>query len=250
MDYHFVVYDPSGNVTVLVTDPVPVEEQANVAARLLSQVPDAEQVGFLSEADGCDISLRMAGGEFCGNAAMSAAAYQASRSGLTEGSVLVRVSGAPEPLPVSLITQDDGSVRGTLSMPRPLSVREELFPDGKARPVIRFPGIAHVLLEEAPDREAAEALAPQWCAHLGAEAVGLLFFDREASRMTPLVYVPDAGTLCWESACGSGTAAVGAFLAQENGAPVRVSLEQPGGTLTVTASPDGPLTLSGTVKQK
>ena len=44
-----------------------------------------EQVGFVSAPSdsGCDIDLQMAGGEFCGNATMSAAALVAMRSGKT-----------------------------------------------------------------------------------------------------------------------------------------------------------------------
>ena len=94
----------------------------------------------------------------------------------------------------------------------------------------------------------AEALARRRCAELSADALGLMFLDRANETLTPLVYVPRSDTLFWEHSCGSGTAAVGAYLAKEQGMRVCVSLRQPGGTLEITASPDGELYLAGTVR--
>ena len=75
-----------------------------------------------------------------------------------------------------------------------------------------------------------------------------MFVDFEDHRLAPLVYVPEAGTLVWESSCASGTTAVGAYLAKRAGAPVKVPLKQPGGTLTIAVSADGDLLLEGTVR--
>ena len=83
-------------------------------------------------------------------------------------------------------------------------------------------------------RDLAEKAAPVWCRHLNADALGLMFLDRDACSLTPLVYVPAAGTLCWENSCDSGTTAAGAFLAGQTGLPFSISLRQPGGSLTVT----------------
>jgi diaminopimelate epimerase len=104
------------------------------------------------------------------------------------------------------------------------------------------------MADEAPDVSEAEALAKRRCAELHADALGLMFWERGAGRLTPLVYVPAADTLFWENSCGSGTAAVGAYLAKEQGTAVCVSLCQPGGTLEIAASPDGALRLGGTVR--
>ena len=96
----YAVMDPTGNITILVKTPVPAAAQPDCAARLLAAEPAGEQVGFLSPGgDGADLSLRMAGGEFCGNAAMSAAAYFCARRGDRERTVRVRVSGASAPRP-------------------------------------------------------------------------------------------------------------------------------------------------------
>lgn len=244
----YVLMDPTGNRTLLVDTPVPVEEQPAVAAELMELEPTVEQTGFLSFSGASGLSLRMAGGEFCGNATMSAAVYDAMRSGTAEGRVIVNVSGAPEPVPVAFEKEIDGSWMGMVEMPRPCSVETLRFPDGRNLPVVAFQGISHVILEqEIPEKEA-EALAKRWCAHLKADALGLMFLNRKEGRLSPLVYVPAADTLFWESSCGSGTSAVGAWLALASGKPVTVSLKQPGGVLEIAASPDGPLFLKGTVR--
>lgn len=244
----YCVADPTGNITILVTTSVETALQPSLAARLMEIEKEAEQVGFLSDDSSCDIALRMAGGEFCGNATMSAAVFAASRAGLTKSDIILRVSGAPEPVKASVCRMDDGSWKGTVNMPRPVSVDHVSLPGAGTVPVVRFEGICHVILEEAIFRPEAEKCAIEWCSCLDTDAVGLMFLDRANSRLTPLVYVPAADTLCWENSCASGTTAAGAFLAAESGKPVRAELHQPGGTLTVEASGTGNLSLTGNVR--
>ena len=247
MTLRYALMDPTGNRTILVETPVAEEAQPVVAASLMKLEPTAEQVGFLSRSEGCDISLRMAGGEFCGNAAMSAAAYYGIHTGLSKEQLTLRVSGATEPVTVQITARPEGRWQGIVQMPRPSSIETVPFSTGQAFPVVSFPGISHVILEQELPRAEAEKLARRWCDELGVEALGLMFLDRNTGRLTPLVYVPAADTLFWESACGSGSAAVGAWLAQRRGAKITVSLQQPGGVLEITAAPDGSLLLTGTV---
>lgn len=133
-------------------------------------------------------------------------------------------------------------------MPKPLSISEAF-----GLPIVHFDGISHLIVERSgaltpEERADAERCVRDWCEHLNVEGLGLLFLDRNERRMTPLVYIPGAGTLCWENACGSGTCAVGAWLAAEQAEPLTLALQQPGGTLEVRTSRTGPLTLTGTVK--
>ena len=244
----YVLFDPTGNITLLAETPVPAAEQARIARALMAREPSAEQVGFVAPGGSGGIRLRMAGGEFCGNASLCAAALALRQAERREGTVTVRVDGTDEPVTVSLTEQSGDAWRGAVDMPRPLSVGTEELPGGGRLPVVRFPGIVHVIREDAPDRETAEILAPAWCQHLGADALGLMLLDRAGSTLRPLVFVPAAGTLCWEASCASGTTAVGAWLASEAGRPVSLSLTQPGGTLAIAADPGGALRLAGTAR--
>ena len=282
----YILMDPTKNMTILVETPVPPESQPSVAARLMEQEPAAEQVGFLSAAGStghfgstsaasrpdaedrpaqCAVSLRMAGGEFCGNAAMSAAAYYSMCAGITEGQVSVQVSGTPAPVTVNIRRDENGTVtsrRAAVHMPHPVSVETISFPEGQILPVVTFPGISHVIVDKTDilfgkktlkdpaadmDRETAEEYARRWCSFLGTDALGLMFLNERESRLTPLVYVPAADTLFWESACASGTAAVGTWMAEKTGRPVALSLRQPGGILKISTTPDGTLLLEGTI---
>ena len=245
-DMRYALLDPTGNRTVLAETPTPEAEQPAVAARLMELEPSAEQVGFYS-ADGDRISLRMAGGEFCGNASMCAAVLAAMDRGVSRGTLSIDVSGAADPVEVTVCALEDGGYRGTVRMPGPVSVGTESFPDGSSFPVVRFGGISHVVAEGALSCDEAEAAAEEWCRYLGADALGIMLFDREAGTLAPLVYVPAAGTLCWERSCASGTTAVGAYLASA-GSPISLSLIQPGGILRIEADPSGDLFLTGTVR--
>ncbi|MBO5556880.1 MAG: hypothetical protein J5927_06815, partial [Oscillospiraceae bacterium] len=72
----YTILDPTGNITALVESPVAVARQSAVAADLMARHPTVEQVGFVrfapaaGEKDAVQAALRMAGGEFCGNASM------------------------------------------------------------------------------------------------------------------------------------------------------------------------------------
>ena len=246
-DLTYLLMDPTGNRTLLITDPVPESSRPAAAAELMKLEPAAEQAGFLSSSKSCDIALYMAGGEFCGNATMSAAAYFCMQTCKTEGNILVEASGAPGPVSVRIAAAEKGCWHGTVSMPLPESMQTLSFPDGRTLPVVSFPGISHVILEELMPDAAAEALIKDWCRFLRADALGMLFWDRASESLRPLVYVPAADTLFWESACGSGTSAIGAWLAFQTGRKVQLSLHQPGGLLEVSASPEGMLLLHGTV---
>ena len=273
----YAVMDPTGNITILVETPVPEASQPFAAARLMELEPAAEQVGFLSSGrDGAELSLRMAGGEFCGNASMSAAVYgEIRKAGKETGvrEILLNVSGAAEPVKVEVeaFAADGGNLepqfRGTVEMPRPRRIRRVMLPLERAEaevPAVEFEGITHLIIREDADdapglsaaakiRQDAERLAPLWCKTLGAEALGLMFLNRTEGTMRPLVYVPAAGTLVWENSCASGTTASGAFLAEQEavegiGGSFQTSLKQPGGSLGIRAERSGKLFLSGTVR--
>ena len=253
MKLNYALMDPTGNMTVLVESPVEIEDQPRCAAALLAAEPTAEQVGFISPGvGGADTALRMAGGEFCGNAAMSAAALHCLRRGIRGPATLrLRVSGAPECVTVAVAPGAQGDFACTADMPRCAAPEEvSLALDGRIYrlPLLRFDGIAHLMLPGDFDRAAAEAAAPQWCALLGAEALGLMLLDAPAGRMTPLVYVRGGDTLYWERSCASGSAAAGAYLAWRSGEKTEVSLAQPGGILRVSALPEGEITLRGNVR--
>lgn len=217
-------------MTILVKTSVPRARQSRVGACLMSdESVNAEQAGFIERAflPGARARLQMAGGEFCGNAAMSLAAYFAREDGISTGEILLEVSGAAG-LVSCRVRLSGGAYLCALAMPLPV-----ILDRVGAWPIVRLPGIAHAIVEGA-DVDA-PALVRKIADETGEDAAGVILFSREKMEIRPLVYVPSAGTLVWERGCGSGTAAVGAYLSMEKGGEIACKLRQSGGTIGVRA---------------
>lgn len=255
MNISYTKIDPSGNITLIVDSFVPREDQSRIAALLMERDPEAEQVGFLEvpEDPCCAVRLQMMGGEFCGNATLSAASVIMQQAGLDAGDMLIEVSGAPEPVKVSGNILTPGTFQGEVAMPLPESISECSFLDGfdcYTLPLVRFPGICHAIVTpDALTREKAERVIGAWCRQIKSDALGLMFFDRDKRTLTPLVYVESTGTAVWEGSCASGTAAVVSYLAELDGEYASVRLSQPRGKLSAAAAYSGSqvrsLSLSG-----
>ena len=258
-DLKYYIFDPTGNITALVESGVAAADQSAVASRIMERHPDVEQVGFITYADDAaaadvPVSLRMAGGEFCGNATMcTAALYMIRENMLGSAAIRVRVSGAAEPLEVQLRRKDAVSFDAAVTMPPAVGIDELRLADGMLQgsdslslPIVRMEGIAHVIIEPdsgffglKDDPALAETLLRGWCGVLGAECLGMMFLGEGAAlcRLTPLVYVPGADTMFWENSCASGSAAAGIYLAAQAGTPVDVTFDEPAGRLRVESDP-------------
>lgn len=253
----YACMNPTRNMTVIVRSAVPRERQGALAARLMARGGDfAEQVGFLEPASraGARARLQMMGGEFCGNATMSLAALLAEQDGLPEGREAVyplEISGA-ENVVDCRICREGAGFRAWVNMPLPESVEAmEISPDVSV-PLVRFAGIAHLLVpEEEMDAAEAQRRAPELCALLNADALGIQLTSADLARIRPLVYVRGTRSMVWERGCGSGTAAVGAYAAARAKRNAALEVEQPGGRIRVRAEwRDGAvrkITISGRV---
>ena len=190
---NYYLFNPTGNITALINDETPAED-------VMKAEPACEQAGYLGEKEGFDIYLRMAGGEFCGNATMCAAFL----TGKEEATVFVEGTGP--------VTVRKCGERFSVKMPEPLEITEL-----EGYPLVRFEGIDHVICE---DGTLDDAKISEWCLE---KAMGFMYLD--GSNLKPLVYVRDAGTLFWENSCASGTCAVGEYLKKA------VRLKNPAGIL-------------------
>lgn len=251
------IFDPTGNVTALVEDAVEPALQPSVASEIMKKHPEVEQVGFVS-LDGELPTLRMAGGEFCGNASMSAAALFAIEKDWPVPAVIeLSVSGAPEMVAVRLEQRQGETFRAAVRMPAAKTVKSRSFSYEALRgelTVVQMEGISHILiLPHSPffslrsDRASAEAAVRQWCGELNADGLGLLFVSGD--KLTPLVYVPGSNTVFWETSCASGTAAAGMALALRTGKRIDRTFTEPGGCLRVVSDPEtGETWLHGSTK--
>lgn len=262
----YSILDPTGNITALVESPVVLNEQPAAAAALMQVHPEVEQVGFVRFSDdagaAADADLRMAGGEFCGNASICAAALFLLKKGLdSDGSpvpVHLQVSGAAQTVEVLISREPDGSFSAAVTYPPILGIfphRLDFAERSERLPVICLQGISHIIIRPGScfwalrdDPAAAEAALRNWCALLSADCLGLMFLETDEApyRLTPFVYVPGSGTFFRENSCASGSAAAAVLLASESGRPVMLTLREPGGCLKAECDPSsGKILLCG-----
>ena len=245
MELKFIKASPTQNMTILVQTPVPREEQLAAAEKLIAYGNVyAEQAGYIEEPQDhrAEKRLQMMAGEFCGNASLSLAAWLAKEKGLAVGErteILLEVSGAKEPVCCE-ITREENGYTGRVEMPLPERIEERDFLLNGVQytfPVVAFHGITHIIVPAAAWGEdgvkLAEQAATTWKSELP-EVFGILLYDAEEKTLQPLVAVGES-SLIWEKGCGSGTCAIGAYLAQKAGVSIVTSLQQPGGSMQAEA---------------
>lgn len=242
----FVKLSPTRNMTLLVTSRHAVDEYQAIASQLLSAGHvHAEQVGFVNTPTSAQAQVRldMAGEEFCGNACMALAALTAAEVGLDIGArteVVVDASGTESAVTCRVEHRDPGYYC-ELTMPLPSRVEPHPFPGVSAdrTALVRYPDAVHLVVECAPHDQVVRDRARAAAVHLGATervpVVGVMLYDPVRRELAPLVNVPSLSSIVWERSCGSGTAALGAYLATRSGGPVRTSVHQPGGSMQVEA---------------
>ncbi|GHV80233.1 histidine racemase CntK [Spirochaetia bacterium] len=270
MEIAFVKMNPTENMTILVESPLPREQYGQIAARLMAYGSlFAEQVGYIEKPTlkGARSRLHMMGGEFCGNATMSTAALIAFDDGVKGGdtvTVPLEVSGAEGLLTCEVcpVAGEEKTAAVSVGMPPVLGVEKRTFQyDGASfeTHMVRTEGITHLLIDTARDKQKpwhsiAEGAIIQWNEELKADALGLMLYETtgESYRIDPLVYVEGSKSLTWERGCGSGTAAMGAWLAWKNKSTTGADIDQPGGRIKVEAeyrdNAVGKITIRGIVK--
>ena len=240
MELDFIKLSPLGNTTVFLRG----EAAQEVRAALLAEAMDydhlaAEQAGFLvaPHSEEALFRIEMSGGEFCGNATLSAAALAAAEG--AESLFLVECSGAPEPLRAEAHPLGSGRWLTRAEMPPAHEVRRislDGLSFGSAAICVSFLGIAHLVVEAA-DLSAADydELLARLMRETDADAYGVVPFERmgrEHFRIRPYVAVPSAESRVFERACGSGSLALALALG-DAAEGTRIAVEQPGGTLFV-----------------
>jgi histidine racemase len=229
-----VIAYPSGNATALLFDDRQREDRSALNAAILAawraQTNDhleIEQCCFVTRPRSPKAFTRveMFGGEFCANAARSAA-WLACGGADNDG--LLEVSGVKRPLRFRVRA---GRVAVAMPMPPALDLVapvEEGF-------VVRLDGIAHLVVDsEWGDIGSAAALVSELARHdkygLGQQpAVGVSRYDRRSGAADFHVWVKRVGTLFDETACGSGTSAIGIAAAAAAHETVTLTVAQPSG---------------------
>lgn len=252
MKLNFIKMNPTENMTVFILDPLPRNQYSTIAKQVMAYSSlCAEQVGFIektaNESSGACLRLEMMGGEFCGNATRALAAalvYRNHCSIVSEGktkNLKLEVSGIQEEIQCEVLEKNDKNYQSSIMMPMHKNIRSHEMVFEKKTYVgtlVEFSGIMHYVIEGVPKSKRVpffEALKNT--VNIKAyDAFGIMYFEKNRSYITPLVYVKATDSLIWERGCGSGSTAVGIALSYENKSSVDVEIKQPGGSLRVTTT--------------
>jgi len=215
-NYQFNIIRPGGNDTCIIAGKVDDQsERKKLNDLTMSNYPNVEQVGFLS-----DGQLNMAGGEFCGNATRSSAFLIL---GGKPGEIKLKVSGVND----ALVCGVNQNLEAYAQMPiysNPEKITPIVQPNGSSDFLVEMEGISHLItFNTAPISGLSEneikQIAKNRITDLNLDklpAAGVIFTQKQGDlyKITPVVYVRDIDTLFLETACGSGTTALGLVLAR------------------------------------
>lgn len=247
-ELNFVKINPAGNITLLYNikniDKNEIQRISKISMGELNLY--AEQVGFIN-----DTHLQMMGGEFCGNACRSFAAYLAFNdiSFQREKIYKITCSGEISELNVKVTASEvDNIFLSQIKMPKNISIKminlELLKEETKEMCEIIFEGIVHFIIEALPNKEIIDKIR-NYCKKKKYLAFGIMFFDYNKSFMTPYVEIQGFDGV-WENSCGSGTTALGYYLKEYKNVEF-AKIIQPGGWLEVCYR-NGEISIDGPVE--
>ncbi|MFC6650756.1 diaminopimelate epimerase [Paenibacillus rhizoplanae] len=245
----FVKVSPTQNMTILVRSSHEEDEYAPIALKMMSyDNVYAEQVGFIKESrlPDADAALRMAGGEFCGNACMALAVLMAHQQTSTSDSRSVKLEASgTDQLIQCMVTNTNEGYCCKVMMPAPRSIEAKIFKyDGNQFMVglIQYSDFLHVVLEverfTKPVKKMAQSLAKLLEITSTHQLIGILLYKPSSGELLPLIHIPVLDSMVWERGCGSGTASIGAYMAWKNKTPFEGAILQPGGLIKVSADLD------------
>lgn len=243
----YIKANPSGNTTVLIFTQIPQALHSSVANIIMSQeYLAAEQVAYIvpSQLNNGSMRMEMMGGEFCGNASRSFAAWLI-RNKITEQfsphdqqkfSLDIEVSGCKELLNVFIETTESiHTYNVSISMPLPNNIINGANDLLGEYSIVTFDGITHVILWNREANKQDVGIARKFLEDeaITSSAFGVLFMDMKTDTLTPVVCINKVGSLIWENSCGSGCTAIAAAISSKEKSYVNRTLHQPGGDLFV-----------------
>lgn len=240
------IYYPGGNTTALVLQkPKDQFEKVRINNQILKAFPDVEQVGFVWQYNDNNY-LEMAGGEFCGNAARSAI-YKLIEKKKALNLIFI-IDGQPTKLTGGKYSNGDIWVQIPFEGERYFEI-DNYF-------IVLIKGITNVVIEKnsfftsqkAAKIEAKKILEKLDLLKYSASGVIFLIQKKQQYFMEPVVWVKKIKTFFYETACGSGTAAVGEYLFNKNKTTIQQIIQPSKSIITIYRNKGDELTISGTVK--
>lgn len=238
----YKIYRPGGNDTALVTGINYTPEQRRaINDAIMATNPNVEQVGFIDISNPQKPIIQMSGDETCGNAARLTA--------------YISLNGQPGEVNLTFKTAEgDLSLRAGVdelgNAWAQMPIKKQLPAKNGPYQIVELKGITQVVTPLPTDLDEPNKIRQRGFEILSdlnlledVDASGVMFITPNGTGLTcdPVVWVPNAGengTLFYETACGTGTAAAGIEYAtrigesisgleiiQPSGLPITVSVE-------------------------
>lgn len=232
---------PSGNTTAIVFDQLLYADRKALNESVMNawksqnpNQPEIEQCCFVTlPRDPVAVArVEMFGGEFCGNAARSVAWVVAKGQ---DYAGLIEVSGVERPLEFKV---SDGEVKVEMPLPKDKTLVQRVAEGA----LVQLDGISQLVVtrrqdEQTPRELLADLLKSNKYDLSSQPAVGVSYYSQDSGKAEFCVWVKDVDTIFDETACGSGTSAIGVALAAEAGKSVSMDVTQPSGeTIRTEAS--------------
>lgn len=226
-EFSYYLYSPCGNDTALVEgDNIDEQTKKILNDKIMSTHSNIEQVGFISLDK---FKIDMAGGEFCGNAARSAAYHYLKGN---KGEIRINVSNK-----MVMNAGVDENKRAWSEIPL-YSGKNFINAIDNGIYEIIMNGIKYIILEKDVskqyllDKKNIKANAMNILKEYkirDSEAIGVVFIEdvKEKIKIHPVVWVKSINTLFYETACGSGTTAVAILQAVKNNKSQNLDIIQP-----------------------
>ncbi len=233
---------PSGNATAIVFDQLLTADRKSLNDGVIGAwkarndgSPGIEQCCFVTFANDPRAVARMEmfGGEFCGNATRSVV-WLVTGGKNCEG--LIEASGVERPLQFKV---KDGDV----SVEMPLPQKGKLTTEVAEGMLVQLDGIAQLVVTDKrikqrdPREVLTELLRSNAYGLADQPAVGVSYYDPATGKADFCVWVKAVETVFDETACGSGTSAIGVAMATQKRSSIKLPVIQPSGeTITTEAA--------------
>lgn len=231
--FKYTILRPGGNNQMIIKGFVQQNKKRLINDEMIKRFPSVEQVSFY-EYDGKNKTARLelAGGEFCGNATRSLAYLLLDGK---KGKLQIKVSGTTKKLKAGIRKETTAYAQMPISSIKSIKkLRTNLFR-------VDLEGITQLVYIQKRRINNSQDLKKSAFKILEGEnliysvpAAGVMFINDQDKyiELKPVVWVRDIETLLFETACASGTAAVGIWKAvQDKKSFTKVQVKQPSGKL-------------------
>lgn len=229
--YQISIIRPAGNDQMLIKGIIDKQNRRAINDEMIRRFPNVEQVSFYEFDKEKNIGrLELAGGEFCGNATRSLAYLLANGK---PGTVKLQVSGTKHLLTAGVKKLNTAFAQMPITENQFVKkINDKLFR-------VDLEGITQLVSyenvsERTPNelKNYARTILQEQQLLSSVPAAGVMFFTKNNNEINlqPIVWVRDIETILYETACASGTTAVGLCESlEQNNDYFKTTVKQPSG---------------------